>query len=291
MQKYSFEQTHMNTRVNITLHTDGLYDTDKKKIKNAFAIFNELEKQFTLFKISSEISRINRQAGTITKVTPLFLATLQYAVQIAEASQGLFDPLVGKYTLPRSKSLREKKLSNYQNIIINDKDETIFIPPKNYLDLNSIVKGMALDKALECFSEQDNLMIEAGGDIVVQGQPAEKNFWDIGIRNPHKVEKIITTIQLTGGAICTSGGYFRKNNNGHHLINPNNGQSPDDILSLTVIAPRAQIADTLSTAAFFMPIEDGIDFMEKFKGTSSLIIDKKLNIFMSPRMKEIFTNL
>jgi thiamine biosynthesis lipoprotein len=291
--KYCFEQIHMDTRVNITVYLDEAETVVRQRTDSAFKIFSDLEKQFSLFKPSSEISRINQAAGKITPATSLFLSTLKYALEIAKASNGLFDPLVG--------------VGNYQDVIVSD--ETVFIPTNSFLDLNSVVKGMALDMALGTITpsfsatlplptiallgtpaylptgqaglgDEGGVMIEAGGDIVVHGLPPEKIFWDIGIRNPREPKKIITVVHLASGAICTSGGYFRKKNIGHHLINPKTKQSPNNILSLTVIAPTAREADALSTAAFFMPIDQGIDFVEKFPGASCLIIDNKLNIFL-----------
>ncbi|MBI5356516.1 FAD:protein FMN transferase [Candidatus Collierbacteria bacterium] len=177
---------------------------------------------------------------------------------------------------------------DYADIRLDSCTRTITLPSRAALDLNSIVKGLGLDMALACFGNTENIIIEAGGDIKVQGLPPQADAWAIGIRNPIFPQKIITVIHVRDSAVCTSGEYFRKT----HLINPMAKKSKgndNSISSVTVVATTAREADALSTAAYFMDIDEGIFFVENHDCASCLIIDSNNNVYAGPRMKSCLT--
>lgn len=276
MEKWIFEQKHMDTRITITAYSSREKDAVATAAKKAFAVFKKLENQFSVFRPDSELSRLNNRAGSPVSISPLLFATLKYALKIAEESGGVFSPL-------RS----SKKIPLLANIIFDQSSGTVTLPPETNLDLNSVVKGLAIDMALDCFGNDQNVMVEAGGDIKTKGLPPKVNSWDIGVRNPADPKKIITVVHPRDCAICTSGEYFRKT----HLVNPltkkSNGRG-EKVSSVTVISPTAREADALSTAAYFMGIGEAISFVEKHDSASCLIIDSANNIYAGPRMKPLF---
>lgn len=295
MNKYNYEENHMGTRVNITLFSDKAEKDFIENVQYAFHIFTKLENQFSVFKDDSEISKINSQAGQTVQASPLMLDTIRYAIEIAKETQGIFNPLIGSLTIPDALP-NPISADAYKQIQINFQNQTVTIPANSSLDLNSLVKGMAIDMALDCLENEKHVLLEAGGDIKVKGLPPNQKDWKIGLRNPENPTKLITIVPLKEAAICTSGGYFRKlkaiEGYHHHLINPQNNKTENVASSTTVIAPTAQLADALSTAIFFMPIEAAINFIENnHKNCSCLIIDQQNQVFMSPRMKALFTTI
>lgn len=276
MGKYNFEQKHMDTRVTITVYSSRNKKIIASDAQKAFAIFQKLENQFSLFRKDSELTRLNKRAGSPVHVSPLLSATLKYALKMAKESRGVFTPLWSSRGAFRN-----------ADILFNQSANAVTLPPNTCLDLNSIVKGLAIDMALDCFGDNENIMIEAGGDIKTKGLPSKANSWDIGIRNPVDPKKIITVIHPRDCAICTSGEYFRK----AHLVNPltkrSNGRNKK-ISSVTVISPTTREADALSTAAYFMNIDEAVPFVEKHDSASCLIIDSANNIYAGPRMKPLF---
>ncbi|MFA5830049.1 MAG: FAD:protein FMN transferase [Candidatus Gracilibacteria bacterium] len=328
MQPLIFEQTSMDTRVTITLYSNdagenksvggGNGGKTEKSVEKAFMVFKDLEKQFSLFKADSEICLVNGKAGEVTSVSPLFLDVLDYALGFAEKSEGAFNPLVGAFTpgfqrnyesFPEIKTSED--LAAFEQIVVNKEKSTVLLPKNAALDLNSVIKGLAIDLAMDCF-EEPAVMIEAGGDIRVKGTPPNKKNWDVGIRDPKNPTKLITVLHIIDAAICTSGNYFRKEkladegklhlvNAAAHLAsqaapqanraNSNPANSPNqenELSSVTVVAPTAKMADVLSTAIFFMPVESAILFIEKFEGCSCLLIDNKNELYMSPKMRAYF---
>lgn len=282
----------MGTRVNITVYSNKPQSDLIEQVNRAFFVFQALEQHFSIYSGKSEISFINHHSGKTVKTTGQMLELVQYAIELAKDTNGIFNPLVGIAT---SKNGQDKKIDahSFHDIKIDPQHSIICIPAGTALDLNSLVKGLAIDEAMACLHE-DNAMIEAGGDILVKGLPPCFNSWQIGIRNPQDPAKIITVIKLRSGAVCTSGGYFRKEQareeNRFHLINPQNNLEQNIAASMTVVAPTARQADSLSTAAYFMGIDEAAAYIEKHQNTSCLMIDLNNEIYMSPRMRNLFTN-
>ncbi len=291
MSTYTFEQNAMGTRVTITIYSQKTSEELETYTQKAFTIFKKLEQQFSIFLENSEINQINKKAGEIIKASPLMLETVAYALKIAKETNGIFNPLLGSLTKPGGLYQKTDPYS-YKKIVINLEDQTLIIPKATALDLNSIVKGLAIDLAMEALTQEENIMIEAGGDFRMKGLPSGENYWKIGIRDPHEPTKIITILKLKAGAICTSGRYFREEKatqeKRHHLINPHSNKE-NIASSITVIAPTAKEADALSTTAFFMPIEEAIPYIQTHPYTSCLIIDRNNEVFASHQMRSHFS--
>jgi len=279
----------MDTRVMIILFSEREEANVLAGFGNAFQVFAQLESQFSLYRDDSELVSLNKNAGTKMKVSPLMFQVIEDAVKMAYETHGIFNPLVGCYTAPLVGKFSD--VIDYSIIELDSSQQTVKIPIATALDLNSVVKGLALDLAVKCFPGNEKVMIEAGGDIRVLGDVLGNSGWKVGIRNPADPTKIVTVLELSEGAICTSGNYFRgekaQEKGRLHLVAPK-FLAKNSVKSMTVIAPTAQEADILSTAAFLMPIVQAIEFVEKHFRASCLIIDAEELIYMSPRMQNYF---
>jgi len=58
-----------------------------------------------------------------------------------------------------------------------------------------------------------------------------------------------------------------------HIINPKTGFPSQGVISCTVFAPKAELADALSTALFVMGVETGIDFINQLNQVEAIMID------------------
>ena len=65
----------------------------------AFAEARRIEAMISTWRDDSELSRVNR--GEITAPSPELYALLQEAMAISQETDGAFDPLIGRFTLPR----------------------------------------------------------------------------------------------------------------------------------------------------------------------------------------------
>ena len=110
------------------------------------------------------------------------------------------------------------------------------------LDPSGLVKGWAVDRAGALL--RGRFCIDAGGDVLVRGGP-----WRIGVRHPLRRDALCAALELTDGAVATSGAYER----GDHVLDPVGGGPARGALSVTVVTGRSlATADAYATAAFAM---------------------------------------
>ena len=279
----------MHTRVTVTVHPGSASRDWEAAARAAFAEFERLERIFSLFRPDSEIVNVNACAGLATAVSPDLLSALKLAITVAAETGGRLDPLVGRWTAPGYAG-RGLPAASFAQIIIADAGDRVTLPPRSALDLNSLAKGLALDRALDAFGGNEPVIIEAGGDVVVRGLPPGKEAWEIGIRDPGRPAMIAAVLRVAGGAVCTSGDYFRgaaaRAAGRHHLVDARDGRLARHPASLTVLAPSDVEADILSTAAFLLPAGDSSGFVECHAGAACLLIDNDGQIMASPRLAQ-----
>ncbi len=206
-------------------------------LEAAFAYLVAVDARFSTYKEDSEISRINRgeieENATSVEMREVFA--------LAEKTK--------------------KETSSYFDIR----------RPDGRLDPSGIVKGWAILNAAALIRKagHENFMVNAGGDIAMNGKNAEGKEWSVGIRNPFKTSEIVKVVYPRGKGVATSGSYIR----GAHIYNPHTpGEKLSDIVSITVIGPDVLEADRFATAAFAMG-KGGIAFIESLPGFEGYAID------------------
>ncbi len=126
-------------------------------------------------------------------------------------------------------------------------------------------------------------IINAGGDISASGLNPNGDPWQIGIRHPRRDDELLTCLNITNAAVCTSGDYERTSGGKGHIIHPKTNASVAETVSATVIAPHASVADGLSTAVFVLGAEAGMALLER-EGIEGLIVRGDLGITATPGM-------
>src|SRR5207244_1968994 len=100
--------------------------------------------------------------------------------------------------------------------------------------------------------------VNAGGDIVTGGCPADSNAgWRVGIQHPWERDRVAAVVAIPGGAIATSGRYER----GDHVVDPRSGLPATDLASVTVIGPDLAVADAYATAAVVLGRVEGMRWL------------------------------
>ena len=144
--------------------------------------------------------------------------------------------------------------------------------------LDGIAKGYIADSASEALKKAgvEHFMIDAGGDIRVQGSPNGMDRpWRIAIEDPEKQGDYPSVIELRSGAVATSGGYevfFDSSQKSTHLINPATGLSPQYIKSVSVQAPTVMQADGMATALSLMSPREALRLTASMPGYSCLLV-------------------
>lgn len=145
----------MGTIVNITL-----YDKfDEGIIDKAFNKISEIESLLSLNIQNSEINKINEKSGIEpVKVTKTTFDIIEKSLEYSKASKGNFDITIGPLVklwgigsedarVPDDNEILDTiKLINYENIILDKENTTVFLKEENMvLDLGAIAKGYIAD--------------------------------------------------------------------------------------------------------------------------------------------------
>jgi thiamine biosynthesis lipoprotein len=79
--------------------------------------------------------------------------------------------------------------------------------------------------------------------------------------------------------VVTSGDYERyfeqDGKRYHHILDPRSGYPADQLASVTVIAPTCALADALSTAAFVLGPQEGLELLDEFPDAEGLLIAER----------------
>ncbi|WP_246469847.1 FAD:protein FMN transferase [Cohnella nanjingensis] len=246
------------------------------RIDRAFEAFRQVEQACSRFSPDSELMIACRQVGTRVPVSPLLFEPLKLALEMAKRTNGIFDPTVGKtmealgfnrhYLTGQTVESPSDGPVTYRDVVINEREQTIYLHKPMVIDLGAVAKGFAIDLAAHELKSFEGFLVNAGGDLYAGGSDEQGKPWKIGIRHPVRKDQIIFEIDISDRAICTSGSYERPSDKipgMHHIIDPGTQSSPRRWISCSVIATYAMMADVFSTAAFVMDAAGGEALIEE----------------------------
>ncbi len=138
------------------------------------------------------------------------------------------------------------------------------------LDPSGMVKGWAVERASALLAGAGlvNHLVECGGDVRMRGRPWPAEAWKVGIAHPVRAGALCAVLELTEGAIATSGTYQR----GLHVIDPHTGRAPRDVVSVTVIGASLTDVDARATAALAMG-SGAVDWLAGQTDVEAMVID------------------
>src|SRR5262249_30177385 len=125
-------------------------------------LFHERDRIFSRFLPDGELNRVNDAAGRFVPVSDRFADTLRTALRVAEATDGLVDPTVGAAIESAGYAMDFAKLAPdprppgpprpgaWRGVLVFGR--RVGIPAGVRLDLNGVVKAMAVDDALALVS-------------------------------------------------------------------------------------------------------------------------------------------
>ena len=275
----------MNTFV--TLHVLSA-EAPAEVFDSAFGWFREIEARCSRFDPGSELMRLCARPGEAIEVSPLLFEAVQFALIVAQESDGAFDPTQGArmvelgfkrhHITGESVPIYTAPAATWRDVELDHERRTVLLHRALTLDLASVVKGLAIDLAARELAPFHDFAIDAGGDLYLSGANEKAEPWSVGVRHPRRDGELIASLRVTDCAVCTSGDYERKSAAGHHILDPATGASAQAAASVTVVAPAAIVADTLATAAFVMGPEIAIPFLERM-GVEGLIFTPELQRF------------
>lgn len=274
---YEQSAVFMDTVVTIRVPRPPSTRRCAEDVGRAFAWFQKVERRCTRFNPGSELMRACAQVGTPCAVSEVLFEAVQFALAVAEASGGAFDPTVGgaleeagfdrnfRTGMTHRHEPPDGRRPTYRDIRLDPDRATIEVRKPLVLDLGAVAKGLAIDLAAQELAAYADFVVEAGGDMVARGRNDSGEPWRVGIRHPDDPTVLIDAIEVSGAAVCTSGGYerVRERGAGHHILEPRTGRSPAETRSVTVVEDTAMAADAMATAAFVLGPVAGRAFLER----------------------------
>lgn len=283
-------------------------------IDTIIAEISRIENVISEWRPTTLVSEVNRNAGICpVKVTKELFDLTKHAVYFSLITNGAFDISIaamdkiwkfdGSMTeMPPPDAVKKSvEKVGYQNIILDSADTTIFLKlPSMKIGFGSIGKGYAADRGralLQSLGVKAGI-VNASGDMSTWGKQTNGKDWNIGLTNPFKPEKLLTTIPLNNGSVTTSGSYEKfvvfNGKRYSHIINPATGYPATGLISVTVKGPSAEFANGLSTSLMVLSQKVGLELIGRYPEYSCLMVTDKGKIITSRRFnipKKSFQNL
>ena len=291
-KSYSESSILMGSSFEITVVTEG-EDFAKESLAIAKKEIIRIENLISSWDQKSETSRINRNAGiAAVEVSKELFDLIFRAQQISKLSSGAFDLTFAAIDKLWNFDGRESEMPNpdalkasvfnigYQLIELDEESLTVFLPKKGMkIGFGAIGKGYAADSAKQLLVERGVLggIINASGDMNTWGTKPDGSSWTIGIVNPMNNKKVFSWFSLEHNAVVTSGDYEKFTQiNGRrysHIIDPRTGIPSQGIVSCTIFASKAELADAIATAVFVMGVESGLFLIDQLPDIEAILID------------------
>jgi thiamine biosynthesis lipoprotein len=247
---------------------------------DALELVGSLESELTVYSPASHLSEVNRRADREEVTVSANLAELlRVSLELFAATGGAFDVTAGPLSKVWGFHARRPAVPTAQQIaralecvgshwLDFDplRNAVQFRRPGLEINLASIGKGYALDQVARLFGERgiSQYMLHGGQSSVLargcQVGDEAADGWSIGLVHPVFPDQRIGTVRLRDGALGTSGcqrqSLVHAGKRLGHIIDPRTGWPTTHVLSATVLAPSAALADALATAFCVMSLDE-----------------------------------
>lgn len=296
----SVEPTSQTQLMLGTICTITLYDqSTESEFTAAFNRIDEIEHLMSIHLDDSELAAINNASGLHSVVvSDETFTVIKLALEIAELSDGAFDPTIGPLVqlwdiagannLPSDEEIQALlPLVGYKHVVINEEEKSVYLPMKGMvLDLGGIAKGWAADEVARVLNGHKGI-VNLGGNVLVMGSKPDSSPWKIGIQDPDNNRgSYIGIVELIGQTLVTSGPYERffehEGTIYHHILDTKTGYpvvSP--LTSVSIITTKSVIADGLSTSVYALGIEKGLELVNRLDGIEAVLLTEDGSIYAS----------
>lgn len=261
----------------------------------ALELVHQIETWLSIYQPDSDISVLNRTAadGSVHVAHSLF-ELLRLAVDLYEKTDRAFDIASGSQIrlwrecrkaqrIPTPEELEHAvQRSGAHHLNLDGESRTIAFDIDGLsLDPGAIGKGYALDQArtwlVNADRAPDSFLLHGGhSSLLAQGNHNGLPGWPVGIGNPLFTDRRLGTILLCDQAMSTSGSniqFFRHQGQRYgHILDPRTARPVDGMLSVTVLADSAAVADAVSTAFFVLGVENALKCCDNLPHVGAILM-------------------
>ncbi|WP_317202356.1 FAD:protein FMN transferase [Janthinobacterium sp.] len=237
------------------------------------------------------LARFNRAPAGSWHTLPLeFFTVLSFAMQVARASAGAYDPGAGAmvnrwgfgptrrcdedgFVAPRPDEVAALLThARRHGIELDSVARRARQPGGVLLDLSAVAKGYAVDCLARHLEARGlhHYLVEVGGELRGAGLKPDGQPWWVALERPADVADgpAEMALALHGLAVATSGDYRRFFHSGarrySHTIDPRSGAPiANELASVTVLHAECMAADAWSTVLTVLGVEDGLALAER----------------------------
>lgn len=251
---------------NASMQLAGVSQADAAAIfADVTAEISRLENIFSLYRPASAVSQLN-QSGKLNAPPPELLEVLSLAGSVHRATDGAFNPCVqplwALYSetsgYPGRAPIRNAlTLTDWRNLQIST-SRLAFAKTGMALTLNGIAQGYITDQVADLLRAREfvNILVNMG-EIAAFGTGPDGREWKAGIALPDG--RLLGDLALQNRALATSapsGTTFDRDGKVGHILNARTGSAKANYHLASVSAPKAAVADALSTAFCTMSADE-----------------------------------
>ncbi|NLK26855.1 MAG: FAD:protein FMN transferase [Clostridiales bacterium] len=291
-----------------TFVTIQIYDKQEEAIlEGSMDVIRKYEKIYSRTDEDSELYQLNHGAlaSKGQQVSEELADLLKYSMKYSNLSEGAFDLSIAPVSslwnfkasnpvLPSEESIKEAlSYVNYKDIKIEGNKIT-FAKEGMAIDLGAIAKGYIADRVKDYLLGEGvkSAMINLGGNVLCVGNKPDGSPFNVGIQMPYADRnETIAVMEISDLSVVSSGIYERYFSldgvSYHHILNPKTGYPYDsNLISVTIISPYSVDGDGLSTSAFALGLEKGMDLIESIPNTYAIFITDDYKLHYTKGFKE-----
>lgn len=270
------------------------YRAERDLSDSVVAEMRRVELSLSMFDSLSTVSKVNRGATDV--VDSMFARVFAASQLVHRVSGGAFDPTVAPlvnlwgfgYTGDGEEEppAQAVVMAELAKVGLGDcRLDSLRLTrkhPQTQFDFSAIAKGFGVDCVAEMLRRcgASDYMVEIGGEVAVAGVNPHGTPWRIAVEVPEPGAdgQSISTVELSQGAVATSGNYRNFRQAGAdsvygHTISPVTGYPvATETASATVIAPSCMLADALATACMVLPAQKALALADSVPGVSIMLV-------------------
>lgn len=270
--------------------------------------FEDWEQVLSRFRLTSELTRLNRAGSQPVAVSEILWQVFQSALVAEKITNGLVTPTVAEsvrevgydrdFSLLTGQTLDPfnaafRSVSSLDVVTWDKSSRTIYLPEGVQLDFGGIAKGWAAEQVVQRLKHIGVVLMNCGGDIAMSGALLDGSPWEIGVFKPFDRSsgylRMLYFEKPCG--VATSATDRRRWMQGsqlrHHIIDPYTGlPAASDVVSATVVASTTVEAEAAAKSVLILGSAAGLGWLEENSDLAALLILENGQILYSARVHE-----